>query len=181
MVKDGRTHWDGVRNFQAANNMRAMKQGDRAFFYHSNEGKEIVGVVEIVRPFYPDPADPGGKFGMVDVAPVEPVKQPVGLAEMKGVPELAGMALLRQSRLSVCPVSDAEWSVICRMAGIAGMTSLRWCGMPPRDGAIPPYCCFLSAHYQRAHNSDCNLWLNYSEDDGEPSIGAGCTLVTTRA
>ena len=64
----GRTHWDGVRNFQAANNLRAMKQGDRAFFYHSNEGKEIVGVVEIVRPFYPDPADPGGKFGMVDVA-----------------------------------------------------------------------------------------------------------------
>ena len=118
MVKDGRTHWDGVRNFQAANNMKAMKQGDRAFFYHSNEGKEIVGVVEIVRPFYPDPADPGGKFGMVDVAPVAPVKQPVGLAEMKGVPELTGMALLRQSRLSVCPVTDAEWSVICRMAGL---------------------------------------------------------------
>jgi predicted RNA-binding protein with PUA-like domain len=118
MVKDGRTHWDGVRNFQAANNMKAMRQGDQAFFYHSNEGKEIVGVVEIVRPFYPDPADPAGKFGMVDVAPVAPVKQPVGLAEMKGVPELAGMALLRQSRLSVCPVSDAEWSAICRMAGL---------------------------------------------------------------
>ena len=71
MVADRRTHWDGVRNFQAANNLRAMKQGDRAFFYHSNEGKEIVGVVEIVRPFYPDPADPGGKFGMVDVAAVD--------------------------------------------------------------------------------------------------------------
>ena len=71
MEADCRTHWDGVRNFQAANNLRAMKQGDRAFFYHSNEGKEIVGVVEIVRPFYPDPADPGGKFGMVDVAAID--------------------------------------------------------------------------------------------------------------
>jgi predicted RNA-binding protein with PUA-like domain len=96
-----------------------MKQGDRAFFYHSNEGKEIVGVVEIVRPFYPDPADAGGKFGMVDVAPVMPVKRPVTLTEMKATPELAGMSLLRQSRLSVCPVSDQEWGVICRMAGIA--------------------------------------------------------------
>jgi predicted RNA-binding protein with PUA-like domain len=119
MVRDRRTHWDGVRNFQATNNLRAMKTGDRAFFYHSNEGKEIVGVVEIVRPFYPDAADPGGKFGMVDVAPVMPVKTAVGLAAMKEVPELAGMALLRQSRLSVCPVSEAEWRVICRLAGIA--------------------------------------------------------------
>jgi predicted RNA-binding protein with PUA-like domain len=119
LVKDGRTHWDGVRNFQAANNLKAMKNGDRAFFYHSNEGKEIVGVVEIVRPFYPDPADPGGKFGMVDVAPVMPVKRTVTLTEMKATPELSGMSLLRQSRLSVCPVSDQEWGVICRMAGIA--------------------------------------------------------------
>src|SRR5437764_605488 len=68
MVKDKRTHWDGVRNFQAANNLRAMKKGDRAFFYHSNEGKDIVGIVEIARAFYPDPGDPSGKFGMVDVA-----------------------------------------------------------------------------------------------------------------
>jgi predicted RNA-binding protein with PUA-like domain len=118
MVADGRTHWDGVRNFQAANNLRAMKVGDRAFFYHSNDGKEIVGIVEIVRPFYSDPGDPGGKFGMVDVAPVMPVKIPVTLAAMKAVPDLAGMALLRQSRLSVCPVSEAEWRVVCRMAGI---------------------------------------------------------------
>ncbi len=118
MVADGRTHWDGVRNHQAANNLRAMRQGDHAFFYHSNEGKEIVGVVEIVRPYYPDPSDPRGRFGMVDVAPVRAVQTPVGLTEMKGVPELAGMALLRQSRLSVCPVGDAEWRVICRMAGI---------------------------------------------------------------
>jgi predicted RNA-binding protein with PUA-like domain len=118
MVADRRTHWDGVRNFQAANNLRAMKAGDRAFFYHSNEGKEIVGVVEIVRPFYPDPADPGGKFGMVDVAPVMPAGRAVGLAEMKQVPELAGMALLRQSRLSVCPVTEQEWRVICRLGDI---------------------------------------------------------------
>ena len=118
MVKDKRTHWDGVRNFQAANNLRAMKRGDRAFFYHSNEGKEIVGVVEIVKPFYPDPADDSGKFGLVDVAPVAPAKRPVTLAEMKQVPELAGMALLRQSRLSVCPVSDKEWALICKTAGI---------------------------------------------------------------
>ena len=81
LVKDGRTHWNGVRNFQAANNRRAMPPGDRAFFYHSNEGKDIVGVVEIVRSFYPDPGDASGKFGMVDVAPVMPVKQPVSLAE----------------------------------------------------------------------------------------------------
>jgi predicted RNA-binding protein with PUA-like domain len=119
MVNDGRTHWDGVRNFQALNNLKAMKVGDRAFFYHSNEGKEIVGVVEIVRPFYPDPGDPAGKFGMVDIAPVIAVKTPIGLAQMRGVAELAAMALLRQSRLSVCPVSEAEWQIICRMAGVA--------------------------------------------------------------
>jgi predicted RNA-binding protein with PUA-like domain len=118
MVKDKRTHWDGVRNFQAANNLRAMKKGDRAFFYHSNEGKEIVGVVEIVKPFYPDPGDASGKFGLIDVAPIAPAKRPVTLAEMKQVPELAGMALLRQSRLSVSPVSDREWQVICRIGDI---------------------------------------------------------------
>ena len=118
MVKDGRTHWDGVRNFQAANNLRAMKKGDRAFFYHSNEGKEVVGVVEIVRAFYPNPDEPSDKFGLVDVAPVMPVKQPVGLTAMKQVPELQQFSLLRQSRLSVCPVSPAEWSMVCRMAGI---------------------------------------------------------------
>ena len=119
MVADKRTHWDGVHNFQAANNMKAMKEGERAFFYHSNEGKEIVGVVEIVRTFYPNPNEPPSPhFGLVDVAPVMPVKTPVTLAEMKATPELAGMALIRQSRLSVCPVTDAEWAVICKMAGI---------------------------------------------------------------
>ncbi len=119
MVADGRTHWDGIRNFQAANNLRAMKVGDRAFFYHSNEGKEIVGVVEVVRTAYPDPGDPSGKFVMVDVAPVMPVKRPVTLAEMKDIPELSGFSLLRQSRLSVCPVADKEWATICKLAGVA--------------------------------------------------------------
>ena len=118
MVADGRTHWDGVRNFQAAANMRAMKAGDHAFFYHSNEGKEIVGVVEIVKPFYPDPNDASGKFGLVDVAPVVAAGRPVTLTEMKQTAELTGMALLRQSRLSVCPVTDHEWEVVCRMGAI---------------------------------------------------------------
>ena len=119
LVADGRTHWDGVRNAQAANNLRAMRPGDHAFFYHSNEGKEIVGVVEIVRAFYPDPKDSSGKFGMVDVAPVTPAPRPIALSAMRSVPELAGFSLLRQSRLSVCPVSEREWAVLCEMAGIA--------------------------------------------------------------
>ena len=118
LVADGRTHWDGVRNAQALNNLRAMKPGDRAFFYHSNEGKEIVGVAEVVRGFYPDPADKSGKLGMVDVKPVMPVAAKVGLAAMRSRPELSGMSLLRQSRLSVCPVSATEWKVVCGMAGV---------------------------------------------------------------
>lgn len=118
LVADGRTNWDGVRNAQALNNLRAMKPGERAFFYHSNEGKDIIGVAEVIRGFYPDPNDPGGKLGMVDVKPVMSVAKRVSLAEMKANPELAGMALLRQSRLSVCPVSDHEWAVVCAMAGI---------------------------------------------------------------
>ena len=118
LVTDGRTHWNGVRNAQALNNLRAMKPGDRAFFYHSNEGKEIVGVVEVVKGFYPDPSDQSGKLGMVDVKPVMPVAVKVGLPAMRANPELSKFSLLRQSRLSVCPVSESEWSVICEMAGI---------------------------------------------------------------
>ena len=120
LVADGRTNWDGVKNAQALNNLRAMRPGDRAFFYHSNEGKDIVGLAEIVRSFYPDPNDKSGKLGMVDIKPVAPVAKAVTLAEMKARPELAGMALLRQSRLSVCPVSEREWAVVCEMAGVAG-------------------------------------------------------------
>ncbi len=118
LVADGRTNWDGVRNAQALNNLRAMKPGERVFVYHSNEGKDIVGVAEVVKGFYSDPADKSGKLGMVDIAPVRPVAKPVTLAAMKANPELAGMSLLRQSRLSVCPVTDREWTVVCQMAGI---------------------------------------------------------------
>lgn len=116
MVRDGRTHWDGVRNHQAAINLKAMAVGDTAFFYHSNEGKEIVGIVEIVRTAYPDPGDAEGRFVMVDVAPVKPVKAFVTLARMKAEPKLAELALIRQSRLSVVPVSDAHWDIILKMA-----------------------------------------------------------------
>jgi predicted RNA-binding protein with PUA-like domain len=118
LVADGRTHWDGVRNAQALNNLRAMKLGDRAFFYHSNEGKEIVGVVEIIKIFYPDPADKSGKLGMVDIKPVVPAAVPVGLPVMRADPELSGLSLLKQSRLSVCPVTASEWIRLCEMAGI---------------------------------------------------------------
>jgi predicted RNA-binding protein with PUA-like domain len=118
LVADGRTHWDGVRNPQALNNLRAMKLGDRAFFYHSNEGKEIVGVAEVVRTFYSDPNDKSGKLGMVDIRPVAPARVRVGLKEMRANSELVGLSLLKQSRLSVCPVSEDEWSTLCRMAGI---------------------------------------------------------------
>lgn len=116
MLTDGRTHWNGVRNHQAAINLKAMRIGDQAFFYHSNEGKEIVGIVEIVAEAYPDPSDEAGRFVMVDVAPLGPVKTPVTLAAMKANPELADLALIRQSRLSVVPVSDEHWARIIAMA-----------------------------------------------------------------
>jgi len=118
LVADGRTHWNGVRNAQALNNLRAMKAGDRAFFYHSNEGKEIVGVVEVVKTFYPDPADKSGKLGMVDVKPLMAAAVKIGLPAMRAKPELSELSLLRQSRLSVCPVSVEEWTVLCGMAGV---------------------------------------------------------------
>src|SRR6516164_8835625 len=108
LVADGRTHWDGVRNAQALNNLRAMKLGDRAFFYHSNEGKEIVGVVEVIKTFYPEPSEKSGKLGMVDIKPVMPTAVAVGLPAMKANPELSRLSLLKQSRLSVCPVSESE-------------------------------------------------------------------------
>lgn len=120
MVKDGRTHWDGVRNHQASNNLKAMKIGDHAFFYHSNEGLEIVGVVEIVGEYYPDPTDASGRFGMVDVAPVMPLTKSVSLKTMKADPMLQNMALVRQSRLSVCPVTADEWARVLALAGHTG-------------------------------------------------------------
>lgn len=120
LVADGRTHWDGVRNYQAANNLKAMKRGDRAFFYHSNEGLAIVGVVEIAKEAYPDPGDATGRFVMVDVKPLHPVKTPVTLAAIKAEPRLKEFALVRQSRLSVVPVAEAEWRIISKMAGLTG-------------------------------------------------------------
>lgn len=117
MVKDGRTHWDGVRNHQAANNLKTMKNGDRCFFYHSNEDKAVIGVVEVVKEYYPDPSDADGKFGMVDVKPVGPLKRKVELATIKGDPSLAAIALVRQSRLSVQPVDPAAWKRILEMGG----------------------------------------------------------------
>ncbi|TWB41706.1 EVE domain-containing protein [Nitrospirillum pindoramense] len=117
-VADGRTHWDGVRNYQAANNLKAMKVGDRAFFYHSNEGLEIVGIAEVVREAYPDPSDESGRFVMVDLRPVTPVKTPLTLKDIKADPELSSMALVRQSRLSVCPITEAEWKNACRRMGV---------------------------------------------------------------
>ncbi|MBI1777680.1 MAG: EVE domain-containing protein [Proteobacteria bacterium] len=118
LVKKGSTHWDGVRNHQAANNLKAMQVGDRAFFYHSNEGLAIVGVMEITRTAHPDPSDPTGKFVMVGVKPVMPVKTPVTLKEIKADTRFADLLLVRHSRLSVVPVSAAHWELLCQMAGV---------------------------------------------------------------
>jgi predicted RNA-binding protein with PUA-like domain len=118
LVKDKRTHWNGVRNYQANNNMKAMKKGDRGFFYHSVNEKDIVGVVEVVKEHYPDDSDALGRFGMVDVKAVMPVKTRVNLAAIKAETGLEKLALVRQSRLSVVPVSAAEWKILCRMAGV---------------------------------------------------------------
>jgi predicted RNA-binding protein with PUA-like domain len=123
LVRDGRTVWDGVRNHTAAINLRAMKTGDRAFFYHSNEGKEIVGIVEVVREHYIDPKDESGRFPAVDVVPVEALKTSVTRAAIKGDAALVGMELIRQSRLSVAPVRDAEWARVLEMAGEQGVGS----------------------------------------------------------
>ena len=118
LVRDKHTSWNGVRNFQAANNLKAMAIGDRAFFYHSNEGKAIMGVVEITRAAYPDPSDKAGRFVMVDVRPLMPVKFPVTLAAIKADPRLKSLALLRQSRLSVSPVESPLWAILAAMAGL---------------------------------------------------------------
>lgn len=110
--------WTGVRNAQAANFLRAMQLGDLAFFYHSNIGKQIVGVVEVVRTAYPDPSDETGRWVCVDVRARQPVARPVTLATIKAETRLEGIALVRQSRLSVMPISPEHWGVLCEMAGI---------------------------------------------------------------
>ncbi len=112
------TDWSGVRNHSAKLNMQAMKVGEQGFFYHSNEGKAIVGIVEICKAYRPDPTDASGKFGMVDIRAVRPLPRPVTLEEAKADKRLAGMALVTNSRLSVQPVTDAEWTHDCQRGGL---------------------------------------------------------------
>lgn len=114
-VKDGRTFWDGVRNYQARNNLKAMRAGDRVLYYHSNEGLAVVGLAEVAKEAYQDPTTEDPAWVVVDLKPVRPLKHPVTLAAMKDVPQLADLSLLRQSRLSVCPVTDAEYDFILKM------------------------------------------------------------------
>jgi len=120
MVAAGRggTGWTGVRNHLAKQQMMAMRKGDLAFFYHSNVGKEIVGVVEVIATYHPDPTDATGKFGMVDVRAVEPLKRPVTLEEIKADPRFADMALVKLTRLSVQPVSPEHWRAILALGGL---------------------------------------------------------------
>ena len=118
-VRKGVEGWHGVRNYQAANNLRAMKIGDKAFFYHSNIGKEIVGILKIVKEAYPDPTDEKGKFVQVDVVTEQPFKKPVTLADVKADPKLQDMALITHSRLSVQPVTEAQWKYICKLGGVS--------------------------------------------------------------
>lgn len=116
LVKDGRTAWTGVRNFQARINLRAMRQGDRVLFYHSVVGKEIVGVAEVAKEAYPDPTATEGDWSCVDLVPLKPLPQPVALEAIKKSAKLNDIALLRQSRLSVMPVTAAELAEIERLA-----------------------------------------------------------------
>jgi predicted RNA-binding protein with PUA-like domain len=111
------TNWNGVRNHQAKLNLQAMRRGDRGFFYHSGEGKAIVGVVEVVEEYRPDPSDETGRFGMVDVRAVEALAEPVTLDRIKAEPRLKDMALVRLARLSVQPVAEGEWGIVQAMAG----------------------------------------------------------------
>ena len=117
-VAKGVEHWDGVRNHQASNNLKAMTVGDTAFFYHSVNEKRIVGIVRVVRAYYPDHTDSSGRFGMVDVEAVAPLPRPVTLAEIKAEPRLADLPLIRQSRLSVMPIPDDAWALLCHMGGL---------------------------------------------------------------
>lgn len=116
LIRDGEGLWDGVRNYRARNNLAAMEPGDQAFFYHSNIGKEIVGIVTISEGGLTDPTDPTGKWAAVKVKPVRKLARPVTLAEIKAEPRLADCELIRQSRLSVCEFTEAEWKVVLEMA-----------------------------------------------------------------
>lgn len=117
LLKDKRTFWDGVRNYAARNNLRAMKKGDRAFFYHSNEGVEIVGIAEIVKEAYQDPTTSEAAWVSVDIKPVLTLKNPVSLAQIKADKRFANMALIKLARLSVQPVTEKEWQLVMELAG----------------------------------------------------------------
>ena len=119
-VKKGKAgqEWDGVRNFTARNNMRAMKKGDRGFFYHSGDEKAVVGIVAVVKEAHPDSTDSEGKWECVDIAALEPLPKPVTLAAVKADKALADMALVKLSRLSVQPVTEAEWRRVCKLGGL---------------------------------------------------------------
>ncbi|HET9019316.1 MAG TPA: EVE domain-containing protein [Acetobacteraceae bacterium] len=119
-VARGVEPWTGVRNHAAKLNLKAMRLGDRAFFYHSNTGREIVGVVEVAREAYPDPTAEDGQWVCVDMRTLGPMPRPVTLAQLKSDPALEGLALIRQSRLSVSPVSAPHWAHICRLGGWEG-------------------------------------------------------------
>ena len=112
------TSWNGVRNHAAKQNMMAMKRGDEGFFYHSQEGKAVVGIVAVAKEYYPDPTDATGRFGMVDVRAVRPLPKPVTLDAVKAEPRLKTMALVTHSRLSVQPVTGEEWRIVCAMGGL---------------------------------------------------------------
>jgi predicted RNA-binding protein with PUA-like domain len=117
LERDGKTVWDGVRNFAAASHLKAMKTGDQVFYYHSQEGLAVVGVAEVVREAFPDASDPTGRFVAVELKPVRELKRPVTLQEMKANPALSKLEMIRQGRLSVSPVRPEEWSAILKMAG----------------------------------------------------------------
>ncbi|THD52691.1 EVE domain-containing protein [Phenylobacterium sp.] len=117
LQRDGKTVWDGVRNNAAALHLKTMKLGDEVLYYHSQEGLEVVGVAKVVTESFLDPSDPLGRFVAVELAPMRPLKQPVSLQAMKANPALAGLEMIRQGRLSVSPVRDAEWAAILKMAG----------------------------------------------------------------
>ncbi|HEX2654090.1 MAG TPA: EVE domain-containing protein [Xanthobacteraceae bacterium] len=110
--------WTGVRNHSAKQNLMKMKKGDRAFFYHSVDEKQIVGIVEVTHEHYPDPTDATGKFVVVDFKAVEPMPKPVTLADVKAEPRLSDMALIKLSRLSVQPVTSEQWKIICKMGDL---------------------------------------------------------------
>ncbi len=112
------TYWDGVRNYQASNNLKTMQLGDQCFFYHSVKEKRIVGIVEVIKEYYPDHTDTKGRFGMVDVKASKDIPNPVTLTDIKANEKLADLALIRQSRLSVVPVDKNCWDIICKMGGL---------------------------------------------------------------